>query len=96
MAGDLQLNDPQTLYRRWEESQWSPFAIDLSRDAEQWRGLDDGMRGLLPAIADALRPPGDGAARVLGASEDDLRAFALDGMTRRLAIIGVPIESLHL
>ena len=23
---DVQLNDPQTLYRRWEDSQWSPFA----------------------------------------------------------------------
>ena len=54
----------------------------------------DMLRGLLPAIADALRPPQDGAAGVLGATEDDLRAFALDGMTRRLAIIGVPIETL--
>ena len=26
---EIQLNDPQTLYRRWEDSQWSPFAIDL-------------------------------------------------------------------
>ena len=26
-------------------------------------------------------------------SEDDLRAFALDGLTRRLKIIGVPLES---
>ena len=27
---EIQLNDPQTLYRRWEEAQWSPFAIDLA------------------------------------------------------------------
>jgi hypothetical protein len=54
----------------------------------------DTLRGLLPAIAGALRPPGDGAAGVLGATADDLRAFALDGMTRRLAIIGVPLETL--
>ncbi len=26
-------------------------------------------------------------------SEDDLRTFALDGLTRRLKIIGVPLES---
>ena len=25
---EIQLNDPQTLYRRWEDSQWSPFEID--------------------------------------------------------------------
>jgi ribonucleoside-diphosphate reductase beta chain len=54
------------------------------------------LRELLPAIADSLRPPGgaDGGAGALGVTEDDLRAFALDGMTRRLAIIGVPTETL--
>jgi len=30
---------------------------------------------------------------VLGISEDDLRAFALGGLTHRLAVIGVPLES---
>ena len=29
-VSDIQLNDPQTLYRRWEDSQWSPFDVDLS------------------------------------------------------------------
>ena len=51
------------------------------------------LRDLLPAVAESLRPPGDGAAGVLGVTEDDLRAFALGGLTRRLKIIGVPIES---
>jgi ribonucleoside-diphosphate reductase beta chain len=36
---EIQLNDPQTLYRRWEESQWSPFEIDLERDKAQWAVL---------------------------------------------------------
>jgi ribonucleoside-diphosphate reductase beta chain len=40
-AGPLQLNDPQRLYRRWEDTQWSPFAIDLARDVEQWRAPGD-------------------------------------------------------
>jgi hypothetical protein len=53
------------------------------------------LRDLLPAVADSLRPPGDGSADVLGVTEDELRTFALDGMTRRLAIIGVPIETLY-
>jgi ribonucleoside-diphosphate reductase beta chain len=43
----LQLNDPQTLYRRWEDSQWSPFAIDLSVDREQWPTMADEQRGLI-------------------------------------------------
>ena len=53
------------------------------------------LRDLLPAVAESLRPPGDGATGVLGVTEDDLRGFALDGMTRRLEIIGVPIETLY-
>ncbi|HET6866755.1 MAG TPA: ribonucleotide-diphosphate reductase subunit beta, partial [Solirubrobacteraceae bacterium] len=52
------------------------------------------LRDLLPAVAESLRPPGDGAIGVLGVTEEDLRGFALDGMTRRLQIIGVPIETL--
>ena len=44
---ELQLNDPQTLYRRWEDSQWSPFAIDLSVDCEQWPQFGDEQRGLV-------------------------------------------------
>jgi ribonucleoside-diphosphate reductase beta chain len=43
----LQLNDPQTLYRRWEDSQWSPFAVDLDADREQWPRLGDPQRGLV-------------------------------------------------
>ena len=38
---EIQLNDPQTLYRRWEDSQWSPFEIDLERDKEQWGQLSE-------------------------------------------------------
>ena len=45
MTGDdeIQLNDPQTLYRRWEDRQWIAVRRSTStRDAEQWRG--DGRR----------------------------------------------------
>ncbi len=44
---EIQLNDPQTLYRRWEDSQWSPFAIDLDRDREQWAAMDEADRALV-------------------------------------------------
>jgi hypothetical protein len=52
------------------------------------------LRKLLPAVAESLTPPAGAAASVLGASADDLRAFALDGLTRRLNIIGVPLDTL--
>ena len=44
---DIQLFDPQTLYRRWEDSQWNPFEIDLRRDKEQWAGLAREDRDLI-------------------------------------------------
>ena len=66
----------------------------VAADPEMGDVVRNTLRGLLPAVADSLRPPGDGSADVLGVTEDDLRAFALEGMTRRLQIIGVPIETL--
>jgi hypothetical protein len=54
------------------------------------------LRDLLPAVADSLKlPGGDDSSAILGVSEDDVRQFALAGLTRRLAIIGVPIESIY-
>ena len=54
------------------------------------------LRELLPSVADSLRPPGDGTAEdVLGVTQDDIRAFALDGLTRRLKIVGVPLETVY-
>jgi ribonucleoside-diphosphate reductase beta chain len=44
---EIQLNDPQTLYRRWEDSQWNPFEIDLTRDREQWAELAEADRDLV-------------------------------------------------
>src|SRR4051794_30634075 len=51
---ELQLNDPQTLYRRWEDGQWSPFAVDLEVDREQWPRLDDAQKGLLYFVLSSL------------------------------------------
>jgi ribonucleoside-diphosphate reductase beta chain len=44
---DIQLNDPQTLYRRWEETQWSPFEVDLAADRDQWPALDPAVREII-------------------------------------------------
>jgi ribonucleoside-diphosphate reductase beta chain len=54
------------------------------------------LRELLPAVGEALTPPDAEGTDwdALGASADEVRGFALDGLRRRLAIIGVPLESL--
>jgi ribonucleoside-diphosphate reductase beta chain len=44
---DVHLHAPQTLYRHWEDEQWSPFAIDLSADSEQWPELAGEDRSLI-------------------------------------------------
>ena len=46
-TAEIQLNDPQTLYRRWEESQWSPFDVDLARDKEQWAEMEEADKELV-------------------------------------------------
>jgi ribonucleoside-diphosphate reductase beta chain len=43
----MNLHEPQTLYRHWEDEQWSPFAIDLSADREQWAQLAGEDRSLV-------------------------------------------------
>jgi ribonucleoside-diphosphate reductase beta chain len=54
------------------------------------------LRSLLPAVAQALTPPDreDTDWEALGASSDEIREFAISGLSRRLKIIGVPLESL--
>ncbi|MEA2368797.1 MAG: ribonucleoside-diphosphate reductase beta chain, partial [Thermoleophilaceae bacterium] len=54
------------------------------------------LRDLLPAVAESLTPPDrDGTDwDALGASSDEIRTFALDGLTRRMNIVGVPLSTL--
>jgi len=70
----------------------------LRQAVTQDGGMGDVVRGtlqdLLPAVAESLTPPAGADASVLGASTDELRAFALDGLTRRLNLIGVPLNTL--
>ena len=51
---EVHLFDPQTLYRHWEDEQWSPFAIDLGADQEQWQGLGGEDRGLIFWVLSSL------------------------------------------
>ncbi len=70
----------------------------LRRSVAEDGAMGDVVRGtlreLLPAVAESLTPPAGADASVLGASTEELRRFALDGLTRRLNIIGVPIDTL--
>jgi ribonucleoside-diphosphate reductase beta chain len=53
-TAEIQLNDPQTLYRRWEDSQWSPFAVDLSQDIEHWSQMTGDDRELIFYVLSSL------------------------------------------
>ena len=51
---EIQLNDPQTLYKRWEESQWSPFDIELSQDMRDWEAMTGDDRELIFFVLSSL------------------------------------------
>lgn len=53
-SDEIQLNDPQTLYRRWEGSQWNPFDVDLSRDESQWAEMGETDRNLIHWVLASL------------------------------------------
>ena len=48
---------------------------------------------LLPAVAESVSPPSEGAWDVLGVEDGALGAFGLDALGRRMKIIGVPLEA---
>jgi ribonucleoside-diphosphate reductase beta chain len=54
------------------------------------------LRSLLPAVADALAPPDREGTDwdALGAGSEELRDFAISSLSRRLQIVGVPLDSL--
>jgi len=66
----------------------------VARDGTMGEVVRDTLRELLPAVAESLTPPAGADASILGASAEELRSFALDGLTRRLNVIGVPLQSL--
>jgi len=62
--------------------------------------LADAVRGtlreLLPSVAESLTPPDREGTDwdALGAGAEEIRDFALGGLTRRLDVIGVPLSTL--
>jgi ribonucleoside-diphosphate reductase beta chain len=63
--------------------------------ADQADSIREMLREVLPSVAESLKPPGadNGSGEVLGVTEEDIREFALGGLTRRLKLIGVPLET---
>jgi ribonucleoside-diphosphate reductase beta chain len=53
-VADVHLFGPQELYRHWEDGQWSPFAIDLAADADQWRSMGGEDRALIFWVLSSL------------------------------------------
>lgn len=83
-----------------DEQRHIGYGIWYLRQAARNAGLADRIRSrlreLLPAVASALAPPDrqDADWEALGATSDEIRQFALDGLARRLTIIGVPLDTL--
>jgi ribonucleoside-diphosphate reductase beta chain len=60
-----------------------PAAAELVRE----RVVD-----LLPAVAESIAPPSEGAWDVLGVPDGALAEFGLGALTRRLKIVGAPLD----
>ena len=54
--------------------------------------IRDQIRELLPAVAESIAPPSEGAWDVLGVEDGALGEFALGALNRRLALIGAPLD----
>lgn len=67
----------------------------VAADASLGEAVRETLRELLPAVAESLTPPDREGTDwdALGASAEEIRDFALGGLTRRLEIIGVPLAS---
>jgi len=72
-------------YGTWflrEEVAADPAMADVIRDQ---------IRERLPAVAESISPPSEGAWDVLGVEEGALAEFAAGTLNRRLALIGAPL-----
>ncbi len=65
----------------------------VERDPAQADRVRETLRDLLPAVSSALAPPERGGTDwdALGASGEEIREFALSGLSRRLKIVGAPL-----
>ena len=64
----------------------------MAADAEMAEVIRDQIRELLPAVAESIAPPSDGAWDVLGVEPGALAELAIGALNRRLALIGAPLD----
>jgi ribonucleoside-diphosphate reductase beta chain len=63
----------------------------VSEDAAMAEVVRRRIVDLLPAVAESVSPPSDGAWDILGVEDGELARFGLNALTRRLSIIGVSL-----
>jgi ribonucleoside-diphosphate reductase beta chain len=64
----------------------------VADDAQMADTIRRAIVELLPAVAESVSPPSEGAWDVLGVEDGALAAYGLGALTRRLKLIGVPLE----
>ncbi len=64
----------------------------VARDAGAAELIREQIRELLPAIAESVSPPSEGAWGALGVEQGALAEFAAGALSRRLALIGAPLD----
>jgi ribonucleoside-diphosphate reductase beta chain len=65
----------------------------VGKQPEMSAVIRDRLFDLLPAVAESVAPPSEGAWDVLGVEDEALGQYGLDALTRRLKVIGVSLES---
>jgi ribonucleoside-diphosphate reductase beta chain len=64
----------------------------VSENAAMADVVRERILGLLPAVAESVSPPSEGAWDILGVADGELGQFGLNTLTRRLKIIGVSLD----
>jgi ribonucleoside-diphosphate reductase beta chain len=64
----------------------------VSREPDTAEVIRDQVRDLLPAVAESISPPGEGAWDLLGVEPGALAEFGLGALNRRLALVGAPLD----
>jgi ribonucleoside-diphosphate reductase beta chain len=65
----------------------------VADDPEMAAVIRSRLFDLLPAVAESVAPPSEGAWDLLGVEDGELGAYGLNALTRRLKVIGVSLEA---
>ena len=64
----------------------------VSADPATVDAIREQIKRLLPAVAETISPPSDGAFDALGVDDGALAEFGFGALNRRLALIGAPLD----